>query len=71
MQGMTKEEFKRLRLQHHLTQKAMAELLDVHPNYISRLERLSDITTPVNARIEKLVRLLLRERKSEKSSQTP
>jgi transcriptional regulator with XRE-family HTH domain len=60
---MTKEEFKAVRNAHGLTQKAMAELLGVKANYVSRLERPSDTTTPITPRIEKLVRLIFRGKK--------
>ena len=64
---MTKEEFRTIRLAHGLTQKAMGELLGVEANYVSRLERDTDIDTPINKRIEKVVRLIFRGKKVKSS----
>lgn len=36
---MTKEEFKHIRLKHKLTQKALAEIIELKPNTISCIER--------------------------------
>ena len=64
---MTKNELKTIRLAHGLTQKAMAELLGVQPNYVSRLEREGKTGVPLTQRIEKLVRLIFSEKKVKKS----
>jgi transcriptional regulator with XRE-family HTH domain len=65
MQAMTKEELKELREAHGLTQRAMGEMLGYHANYVSRLER-GDV--PITARLEKLLRSVLGQRKTKKSS---
>ena len=63
---MTPTELRTLRTEHGLTQRTFAELLGYHVNYIARLERGEWPIIP--QRIEKIVRLLFREKKSEKSS---
>jgi transcriptional regulator with XRE-family HTH domain len=64
---MTKEELWTLRTTHGLTQRALAELLGYHPNYVARLERGEKVITQ---RFEKLIRLLLGRKKGEKYTQT-
>lgn len=65
---MTKEELKKLREDHALTQRAMGELLGYTANYISRLERGDEAITQ---RLEKYVRSMLRHKKVRKSPETP
>lgn len=63
---MTKEELRDLRAAHGLTQRALAEALGYHPNYISRLECGSE---GITQRFERLVHMMFSQRKAKKASQ--
>jgi transcriptional regulator with XRE-family HTH domain len=62
---MTAQELKDLRQAHGLTQRAMGELLGYGANYIYRLENDKE---KITQRFEKLVRSVLRQRKTKKTS---
>lgn len=53
---MKAEELRRIRLDHELTQKAMAHMLGYNTHYICKLENGE---VPISARLEKLVRAML------------
>lgn len=63
---MTPQELKVLRESHHLTQRAIGELLGYTANYISRLERGDETITH---RFEKLVRSMLHPTRIKKDAQ--
>lgn len=65
---MTREELRKIRQQHRLTQKAMAHLLGYSENYIRRLENGHERITQ---RLEKLVVAMLPKKRMKKSFHTP
>lgn len=67
LQGMTGQDLKALRDFHGLTQRALGEILGYTANYIYRLERGKE---PMTRRAEKLVRIVLKRKKTQKVSQT-
>jgi transcriptional regulator with XRE-family HTH domain len=69
---MTNTELREIREAYGLTQKALAELLGYHPNYIARLERGVEQgkSLPITPRLEKLLRSLLRKTPKKKAAQS-